>query len=84
MAKPDTINSNALSGKIAVLAAIKLDQLDELLEEGNWEAALNLISAIDADAKSVCRSCTALASKVNKRHWSPLLTHLQQQEASDD
>ena len=82
MAKPDTINSNALSGKIAVLATVKLDRLDELLENGNWEAALNLISDIDADAKSVCRSCTALASKVNKRHWSPLFEQ-QQQEGSD-
>lgn len=73
MAKPDTINANALAGKIATLAAIKLDRLNELLEDGKWEAALNLISAVDQDAKAVSRSCTLLASKVNKKHWSPLL-----------
>ncbi len=67
------ITTGALAGKIATLAAIKLDRLNELLNAGNWQAALSLINAIDADAKAVSRSCTALANKVNKRHWSPLL-----------
>ncbi len=71
--------TTALAGKVATLAAIKLDRLDALLAGGNWEAALNLINAIDSDAKAVSRSCTHLANKVNKRHWSPLLD----QEASD-
>jgi hypothetical protein len=70
MANPTT---NALAGRIAVLAATKFERLNELLEAGNWQTALDLINAIDADAKAVSRSCTALASKVNKRHWSPLL-----------
>ena len=67
------LSASALAGKIAALAATKFERLNELLKAGNWQAALDLIDAIDADAKSVSRSCTALASKVNKRHWSPLL-----------
>lgn len=73
MAKPAPLATSALAGKIAVLAAIELDRLNELIEAGKWEAALNLISAIDADAKAVSRSCSALATRINKRHWSPLL-----------
>jgi hypothetical protein len=73
------ITTNALAGKIAVLTAIDLKRLNELLDAGKWHAALNLINAIDADAKAVSRSCTHLAGKVNKRHWSPLL----EQEAAD-
>ena len=67
------LTTAALAGKVATLAAARLDQLNRLLEDGNWEAALNLINAVDSDAKAVSRSCTHLASKVNKRHWSPLL-----------
>ncbi len=68
------ITTNALDGKIAVLTAINLKRLNELLGDGKWHAALNLmINAIDADAKAVSRSCTHLTNKANKRHWSPLL-----------
>jgi hypothetical protein len=73
------ITTNALAGKIAVLAVIDLKRLNELLGDGKWHAALNLINAIDADAKAVSRSCTALANKVNKKHWSPLLDNNQAQ-----
>jgi hypothetical protein len=66
-------NTGALASKLAELAASNLDRLNELLVAGNWEAALNLIDDVDATAKAVSRSCTHLASKVNKRHWSPLL-----------
>ena len=73
------ITTNALAGKIAVLAVIDLKRLKELLGDGKWHAALNLINAIEADAMAVSRSCTHLASKVNKQHWSPLL----EQEVAD-
>ena len=73
------LSASALAGKIAVLAATKLDRLNLLLEAGNWETALGLIDAIDTDAKAVSRSCKALASKVNKRHWSPLVDNNQTQ-----
>jgi hypothetical protein len=66
------INTNPLAGKIAVLAANDLKRLTELLNDRKWQAALDLLNAIDADAKAVSRSCTHLASAVNKRHWSPL------------
>ena len=67
-------DASALAGRVAVLAAsAKFERLNELLKAGNWHAALNLIGDIDADAKSVSRSCTALANRVNKKHWSPLL-----------
>jgi len=73
------VTTSALASKVAVLADTKLDRLNLLIKAGNWEAALGLINAIDAEAKAVSRSCTALASKVNKKHWSPLIdnTHSQ-------
>ena len=74
------LNASALAGKVAVLAAnAKFERLNELLKAGNWHAALNLIGDIDADAKAVSRSCAALANKVNKRHWRPLLDNNQTQ-----
>jgi hypothetical protein len=80
------ITTNALAGKITVLTAINLTRLNELLGDGKWHAALNLmINAIDADAQAVSRYYTSLASKVNKRHWSPLLDDNQpQSQLSDD
>jgi hypothetical protein len=73
------LTTNALASKVAVLAAAKFDRLNLLLEAGNWEAAMGLIDSIDADAKAVSRSCTALANKVNKKHWNPLLDSNQTQ-----
>jgi predicted thioredoxin/glutaredoxin len=67
------INTQPLAGKIAALGAVNLERLNELLKKQHWRAALDLISDIDADAKTVSRSCAALANKVNQRHWSPLL-----------
>lgn len=70
-------NSKALAAKVAILQSINFERLDELLAEKKWVAALNLIDAISADAKSVARSCTALATKINKRCWTPLLDELE-------
>lgn len=72
MAEPKPLNSADLSERIKKLAAAKVDQLNQLLAAGNWQAAVHLIDDIHSDAMSVQGSCRVLALAVNNKHWSPL------------
>ena len=70
------LNTAALASRVEGLRQRDLSRLEQLLKDEQWAQALDLLDEIDREAKSISRSCTHLASKVNKQHWSPLLEAL--------
>lgn len=51
----------------------RMARIDRHLSDGNWPAAIDELNALDADVLRCHRGLSALAVRVNSRHWSPLL-----------
>ena len=63
-----------LKNKLRVLAETKrLDQIQKLISDENYAEAVNAINDLNGEILSVGRACSGLATKIAKRHWSPLL-----------
>ena len=50
-----------------------LDHADQCFAQQRWEAGIGHLNDVMIQAQKVINKSKALASKVNKRHWSPLL-----------
>ena len=50
-----------------------LDHAEQCFAEHRWEAGIGHLNDVMGQAQKVIRKAQSLASKVNKRHWSPLL-----------
>ncbi len=48
-------------------------QVDACLSQAKWPAAVDQLQSLAADLLRSHRALSALATKVSKRHWSPLL-----------
>ena len=63
-----------LKNKLRILAGTKrLDQIQKLISDENYAEAVNAINDLNGEILSVGRACSGLATKIAKRHWSPLL-----------
>jgi hypothetical protein len=69
MAKPIT---SALAKRLASIAAIKVERLNQLIEARNYQAAVHAIDDINAEALGVSGSCQHLANTIRGRFWNPL------------
>ncbi|KZR93099.1 hypothetical protein MITS9509_00976 [Synechococcus sp. MIT S9509] len=70
----NTPNTDAIKLKIAQLSeSTNLAAINQLIEDGSYAKAVDAINDLHAEANSVTRACTALASKITKKVWSPLL-----------
>jgi len=49
------------------------NRADQLIEAGDWAAAINHLNALAADVARTHRALGAMAAGINGRHWSPLL-----------
>ena len=66
--------TKALQGKLRVLAETqRLEQIQELIAAQNFAGAVNAINDLNGEILSAGRACSGLATKIAKRHWSPLL-----------
>jgi len=50
-----------------------LDHAEQCFAQHRWEAGIGHLNDVMIQAQKVINKSKALASKVNKRHWSPLL-----------
>ena len=71
--RPDPVNTSAIEGAIASLAAVDLQRVQQLIERKDWPQAINELDAIAAQAKKVQNAARRMASRAAKQHWSPLL-----------
>ena len=63
-----------LRNKLRVLAETKrLEQIQKLISDENYAGAVNAINDLNGEILSAGRACSGLATKIAKRHWSPLL-----------
>jgi hypothetical protein len=66
-------NTAPLRKKMLALCNSKLlDQIETLIEDGSYGRAIDAINDLNAEIISASRACSGLATKVVKRHWSPL------------
>ncbi|QNI98046.1 hypothetical protein SynRS9902_02168 [Synechococcus sp. RS9902] len=63
----------SIKGAIASLRKVDLDKVQKLIEQKEWERAINALNAISAKAKKVQSAAGRMASRAAKQHWSPLL-----------
>jgi len=71
--KPDPVSIRSIKGAIASLAATDLAKVQKLIEQKEWERAIDALSVISAQAKKVQNAAGRMASRAAKQHWSPLL-----------
>ena len=71
--KPDPVSIRSIKGAIASLRKVDLDKVQKLIEQKEWERAINALNAISAKAKKVQSAAGRMASRAAKQHWSPLL-----------
>ena len=50
-----------------------LDHADQCFAQQKWEAGIGHLNDVVVQAQRVINKATRAASRVNKRHWSPLL-----------
>ena len=57
----------------ALEASQRWADADRHLAHGEWAAAVGQLQALAADLLRSYRALDAIATRVNRRHWSPLL-----------
>jgi len=57
---------------------------DRHLARGEWAAAVAAVQDLAADLQRCHRALGAIATRVNRRHWSPLLSQAQPEQTPTD
>ena len=76
--KPE-LQVKSLEENISALSLTDLGQVQKLIDEKDWEQAINALNAISAQANRVKHSAARLGDRIVKQHWSPLLQEQQSQ-----
>lgn len=67
------LNLGPLKNNLAKIAKSKnYELLERAVATEDWQKALNLISAINAEALAVQKSCHVAGNSVNRKCWTPL------------
>lgn len=63
-----------LRNKLLILSETKrLEQIQELIATKKFASAVREIDDLNSEILSAGRACSGLATKIAKKHWSPLL-----------
>ena len=82
MADPTT--RNARRQLQALEASQRWADADRHLARGEWAAAIGQVQALAADLMRCHRALGTIATRINRRHWSPLLSQSQPEQAPTD
>jgi len=80
----DPTTRNARRQLQALEASQRWADADRHLTPGEWAAAIGQVQALAADLQRCHRALGAIATRINRRHWSPLLSQAQPEQTPTD